>query len=385
MTLNDKSWRLNKFRSKVFLIVALLIQVYFTVNGQINNEAGKNKPLRLGIIGLVHDHVHGVFQNFKNPDVEIVGIAEPDTALVTRYIKQYRIDKKIIYGSTEELIAKARPEAVSVFTTISDHLKVVQICAPHGISVMVEKPLAINYKQAEEMKDLAEKWGIEIITNYETTWYPVTKEAYIKTNQDKIIGEIRKIVVHDGHKGPIEIGCSRDFTNWLTDPELNGGGAITDFGCYGTNLITYLMDGEKPLSVTAVTQQIKPDLYPKVDDEATIIITYPRVQGIIQASWNWPFNRKDMEIYGKTGYIITTDNVHMKIKTSEQSPEQSLTIGLDKAIAANPFSFFASVVRGNIKLAQNDPSSLSLNLIAMEILDCAVQSSKEGKTIYLKQ
>lgn len=385
MNFKKKFFYLNNFRSKVFLIVALIIQVCFMVKGQINNESGKYRPLRLGIIGLVHDHVHGVFQNFRNPDVEIVGIAEPDTALVTRYIKQYHIDKKIIYGSTEELIAKARPEAVSVFTTISDHIKVVRICAPHGIHVMVEKPLAINYEQAKEMKDLAEKWGIEIITNYETTWYPVTKEAYIKTNQDKLIGEIRKIVVHDGHKGPIEIGCSKDFTNWLTDPEFNGGGAITDFGCYGTDLISYMMNGERPVSVTTVTQQIKPELYPKVDDEATIIITYPRAQGIIQASWNWPFNRKDMEIYGKTGYIITTNNVHMKIKTSEQSPEQSLTIGSDKAIAANPFSFFASVVRGNIKLAPNDPSSLSLNLIAMEILNAAVISSKEGKPIYLNQ
>ncbi len=384
MDLNNKLFCLKNLRSKVFLIVTLMIEVCFTVEGQINFESDKNRPLRLGIVGLVHDHVHGVFQNFQNPDVEIVGIAEPDTALVARYIKQYHIDKRIIYNSTEELIAKAKPEAVSVFTSISDHIKVVQICAPYGIHVMVEKPLAINYEQAKEMKDLAEKWSIEIITNYETTWYPVTKEAYIKTNQDKLIGEIRKVVVHDGHKGPIEIGCSKDFTNWLTDPEFNGGGAIIDFGCYGTDLISYMMNGERPVSVTAVTQQIKPELYPKVDDEATIIITYPKAQGIIQASWNWPFNRKDMEIYGKTGYIITTDNVHMKIKTSEKSPEQLITIESDKAIAVNPFSFFASVVRCKTKLAPNDPSSLSLNLIAMEILDAAIGSSKERKTIYLK-
>ena len=384
MNINNKSFCLNNQRSKIFLIVALLIQVCFTVNGQINRESVKNKPLRLGIIGLAHDHVHGVFQNIQNKDIEIVGIAESDTALVTRYVKQYHIDRKIIYNNIEELIAKAKPEAVSVFAPISDHIKIVRICAPHRIHVMVEKPLAINYEQAKEMKVLADKWGIEIITNYETTWYPVTKESYIKINQDKLIGDIRKVVVHDGHKGPIEIGCSKDFTNWLTDPEHNGGGAIIDFGCYGTDLISYLMNGERPISVTAITQQIKPEVYPKVDDEATIIVTYPHAQGIIQASWNWPIGRKDMEVYGKTGYVITTDNVHMKIKTSEQSPEQLLTIGTDKAIANNPFSFFASVVRGNIKLAPNDPSSLSLNLVAMEILYSAVLSSKEGKTIYLK-
>jgi hypothetical protein len=51
-----------------------------------------------------------------------------------------------------------------------------------------------------------------------------------------------------------------------------------------------------PLTVTAVTQQIKPEIYPRVDDEATIILTYLHAQGILQASWNWPFDRKDMEV-----------------------------------------------------------------------------------------
>ncbi len=355
----------------------------FAVKGQAKDEPTKIKPLRLGIIGLSHDHVHAVFQNRSNPDIEVVGIAESDTALVTRYVNQYHLDRKIIFGSTEELISKTKPEAVSVFSSISDHIKVVRMCAPLKIHVMVEKPLAINFQQAKEMSDMARKWGIEIITNYETTWYPVTKDSYAKTIDEKLIGEPRKMVIHDGHKGPIEIGCSKDFTNWLTDPEFNGGGAIIDFGCYGADLISYFMNGERPTSVTAITQQIKPDIYPKVDDEATIIVTYPRMQGIIQASWNWPVSRKDMEIYGKTGYIITSDNVHMRFRVNEQTPEQMLTIDKDKAIGQNPFSFFASVVRGKIKIASNDPSSLSLNLVAMEILDSAVQSAKSGKTIFL--
>lgn len=384
MILHFKTLLLHFLRSKIYIIPIVLLMAHVSVNGQINENQAGEKPLRLGVIGLSHDHVHAVFQNRTNPDIEIVGIAEPDTALVTRYVNQYHLDRKLIYSTIEELIAKAKPEAVSAFTSISDHIKVVRICAPKKIHVMVEKPLAINYAQAKEMSDLAQKWGIQIITNYETTWYPVTKDAYSKTIEEKLIGEPRKIVVHDGHKGPIEIGCSKDFTNWLTDPELNGGGAIIDFGCYGTDLISYFMNGERPVSVTAITQQIKPDIYPRVDDEATIIVTYPKMQGIIQASWNWPVGRKDMEIYGKTGYIVTSDNVHMKVRINEQSQEETLTIDKSKAIAQNPFSFFASVARGKIKLAANDPSSLSLNLVAMEILDCAVQSARSGKTIVLK-
>ncbi len=287
------------FNSK-FLLTRLIgfssmVVSAFSAAAQANNDNAIIKPLRLGIIGLVHDHVHGAFQNMHNPDIEIVGIAEPDTTVVNRYVKQYHLDRSIIYSSAEEMIAKVKPEAVSVFTPISDHIKMVRLCAPHHIDVMVEKPLAINYAQAKEMQQLARKWGIQVITNYETTWYPVTKDSYEKINNENLIGDIRKMVIHDGHEGPIEIGCSKDFLKWLTDPVTNGGGAITDFGCYGTDLITYLMKGERPTSVTAVAQQIKPDLYPKVDDQATIIVAYPKAQAILQASWNWPFGRKDME------------------------------------------------------------------------------------------
>src|SRR5258707_5081736 len=69
--------------------------------------------------------------------------------------------------------------------------------------------------------------------------------------------------------------------------------------------MTILMVCQRPLSATAVTQQIKPDIYPHVDDEATIVLTYPRAQAILQASWNWPYSRKDMEVYGRTGSLIT--------------------------------------------------------------------------------
>ena len=119
------------------------------------------------------------------------------------------------------------------------------------------------------------------------------------------IGDVRRVVVHDGHQGPQEIGVPPEFLKWLTDPAQNGAGALYDFGCYGADLMTWLMQGEAPLTVTAVTNHDKPQLYPHVDDDATIILAYPHAQAIIQAVWNWPFGRKDMEVYGATGYAIT--------------------------------------------------------------------------------
>src|SRR2546426_11576098 len=140
--------------------------------------------------------------------------------------------------------------------------------------------------------------------------------------QQKAIGEIRKVVIHDGHRGPKEIGVSPEFVAWLTDPKLNGAGALFDFGCYGADLVTWLMEGKRPETVTAVMQQIKPDVYPHVDDEATIILTYPKAQAILQASWNWPFDRKDMEVYGQTGYVITVRRDEIRVRREGRSEER---------------------------------------------------------------
>ena len=102
------------------------------------------------------------------------------------------------------------------------------------------------------------------------------------------LGELRKIIVYDGHKGPKEINVNSEFLEWLTDPVLNGGGAVIDFGCYGADLITWILKGEKPTSVYANLKQYKPDVYPKVDDDATIVLSYPSMEGVLHASWNWP-------------------------------------------------------------------------------------------------
>ena len=192
-------------------------------------------------------------------------------------------------------------------------------------------------------------------------------------------------MIHDGHKGPKEIGVNKEFLAWLTDPVQNGGGALIDFGCYGANLMTYLMHGKEPVSVTAVTQQYKPAIYPKVDDEATIIVTYPSAQCIIQASWNWPFSRKDMEVYGETGYAIAVNNTTLRLRNKESEPERSIQLtAKEMGVYEDPISYFADVVRGKIKVPENGLYSLENNVMVCTILEAARESAKTGKTVFLK-
>jgi predicted dehydrogenase len=145
-----------------------------------------------------------------------------------------------------------------------------------------------------------------------------------------------------------------------------------------------MMKGERPISVTAVTQQLKPEIYPKVDDEATIIVTYPHAQGIIQASWNWPVSRKDMEVYGQRGYAITIDALNMRVRKNEKEKEGALAAEPTQFPQNDPFAYLAAAVHGEIN-SDDDLSSLKTNMVVVEILDAARKSAKEGKVIYLKR
>ncbi|WP_345265850.1 Gfo/Idh/MocA family protein [Nibrella viscosa] len=360
--------------------IALLFVQFASI---IANAQSPRKPVRVGVVGLVHSHVHGILGRAKMGDIEIVGIAEPNRDLAERFLKRHNLPMSLVYPTVEEMLDKTKPEAVTDFGRIIDHLKTVQVCAPRGIHVMVEKPLAVSLNHAKQMEALAKKHNIHLLTNYETTWYGSNHKAYAMIHGDKAIGDIRKMVVHDGHQGPKEINVNPEFLEWLTDPVANGAGALFDFGCYGANLATWLMKGERPLTVTAVTQQIKPDIYPKVDDESVIILTYPKAQAIIQGSWNWPFARKDMEVYGQTGYVFTVDGTRMRVRLKDDKAEQPMEAAKTDIPAADPFAYLASVVRNETK-KEDELSSLKVNMIVMEILDAARQSAKEKKPIALK-
>lgn len=339
------------------------------------------EPLRLGIVGLEHGHVTGFLRGgLSRPDTRIVGIAEPDAELAARYVKQFQLDPKIVYKTLEEMLEQAKPQAVATMTNTFDHKRVVEVCAARGVHVMMEKPLAVSVEHGRAMAEAARKGRIHVLVNYETTWYPNNQILWSEIKEKKSLGEIRKVVVRDGHEGPKAIHVQPEFFAWLSDPVKNGAGALYDFGCYGANLMTWLMDNERPLTVTAVTQQLQPSVYPRVDDDATIIVTYPRAQAVIQASWNWPYGRKDMDVYGETGYIQTIKGEAARVKSGKGAEETRAA----QAMAApydQPLAYLGAVVRGEIQ--PSGLSALENNLVVTEILDAARRSASTGKTIRL--
>ena len=368
--------------TKVNAVFLFIVLVPCWIEAQVPDQ----EPMKIGVVGLVHSHVNWILDRASDGDFEIVGIAEPNRELAQRYLNRYNLPMSLVYPSIEEMLDASNPEAVTAFNTIRGHLNVVELCAPRGIHVMVEKPLAVSLGDALKMSRLAKKHSIHLLTNYETTWYGSNHFAKnLLKKESATFGGIRKIVVHDGHSGPQEIGVDPEFLEWLTDPYFNGAGALTDFGCYGANLSTWLHDGAMPLEVFAVTQQIKPDIYPKVDDEATIILTYEKSQTIIQASWNWNYSRKDIEIYTKSGFIKCHNNSDVSVMRSEKESVEDISVPKLPTPIDDPFRYFIAVIRGEVQPDPNDLSSIQNNLTVMAILQAAMTSAKQGKKFQLRE
>ena len=339
-------------------------------------------PLRLAVAGVAHGHLNDVISRMNRGDFTVVGVYEKNDQLREKNGLSRRLDASLFYADLETMLDQTRPEAVVAYGSIFDHLEVVEACAPRGIHVMVEKPLAVNLKHAKRMAQLARKYNILLLTNYETSWYSSNHEAFRLIHEEGAIGNITRMLVYDGHQGPFEIGCGKEFTDWLTDPVQNGGGAIIDFGCYGANLATWMLNGARPVSVYAVTNHQKPGKYPNVDDDATIVVQYPNVTVQIMPSWNWPMNRKDMHIYGSQGYIYQSTSSRMTL--FRDGKEQPVKPAALKAPYNDSFYYLKAAVRGEITVKPTDLASLENNLIVVEILDAAVKSAQKGKPIFLK-
>jgi scyllo-inositol 2-dehydrogenase (NADP+) len=338
-------------------------------------------PLRLAIAGLVHGHVSGFLRAAQGrKDVEIVGVFDADAVLLRKYAERYKLPETALFTDLASMIDRARPEAIASFTNTYDHPAVVEAAASRGVHVMMEKPLAVSNAHAQRIRRAAEKGNIHVLVNYETTWYPSHGTMWTLIKERSMAGDIRKMVALDGHSGPKAINVQSEFLEWLSDPVKNGAGALFDFGCYGANLMTWMMDNRRPLAVTAITQQFQPDVYPRVDDEATILLEYDKAQGIIQASWNWPFNRKDFEVYGAHGLAIATGGSGLRVGFPKE-PEHAVTPEPRAPDERDSISHLLAVVRGTRK--PNALSSLENNLIATEILEAARESARTHRRVTL--
>lgn len=340
---------------------------------------------RVAIVGLDHDHVWGLLEDMpKEPNAELVAIADPQPELVAKAKAQAPASVKF-YSDYVKMLDEAKPDAVFVTTSNDRHLEILKECAKRHIHYSTEKPMASNAADAREMAQTARNAHIKLMVNYWNAWVAPTYGLHRRVEAGEI-GPVQKIIAQQGHQGPKEIGVSKYFADWLYDPVKNGGGALIDFGCYGAEWALWLKG--RPSRVYAYTLTLKTDQHNKVDDDATILLEYPDAVAVLQASWDWPYDRGQVEVFGPKGSLLATGDALLHRAANSQAGPQNLdggpvqleTLPHEKS---NPVSYLVYCIR-NAKPIEG-PLAADLNVGVVEILDAAKESIRTSKAVPLTQ
>src|SRR5271156_2293008 len=133
------------------------------------------RQYKIAVVSMLHTHVFGHLGIIlKGDQVKLVGISETLPELVERAKRPDNtrpgVPESLIFSDWKKMIDETKPDFVWAFTPTNEHVDVVRYCAPRGIHVMMEKPLAATYKEALEIQALAKKYNILVMANYGSTW-----------------------------------------------------------------------------------------------------------------------------------------------------------------------------------------------------------------------
>ncbi len=246
-------------------------------------------PLRIGVIGLTHDHVWDNLPHLMATEgTELVAAADPNGPLLERVQREYGA---AVYQDHEEMVRGESLDAVYVYTDNRRSAELAAWSAERGLHVLIEKPLAADLAGAEAVVDAAKRSGARLMVNWPFAWWPQLQTA-VDMALDGRLGRIWQVKYRAAHAGPEEVGCSKYFCDWLFDPEKNGGGALMDYCCYGANLAVTLLG--MPQRVTGVTGRLVKEPI-RVEDNALVVMSYPRAVAVAEASWT--------QVGKLTGYI----------------------------------------------------------------------------------
>jgi predicted dehydrogenase len=368
-------------------VVALLCFLSFPMAAQ---------EMKIAVVSMLHAHVWlHLGTMLKGDKVKLVGVSETLPDLInrakredvipqTQNVTRPGVAESLIFADWKKMIDQTKPDMVWAFTPTNEHVEVVRYCAPKGIHVIVEKPLAATLAEAREIQTLAKKHNILVMTNYGSTWQ--AGQYAVKAAVDAgTIGPVWRLHATQGHNGPGDPKRS-SFAAWLADPVQNGGGAMMDFGCY---LVLWSL-GLKgmPASVYATAQHMKPEMFPKVEDNAIIVLNYKDGVAVLEASWDFPpAQRLGNEIYGLKGSIVGNNVRKLGEGGSGGGGGRGQQGGEPLAVTplpperAEPIAYMVDRIRNKQPL--EGPSALDLNVQVQEVLEAAKLSVQSGRAVPL--
>lgn len=256
--------------------------------------------IRVGVLGLSHDHVWSNVQSLATrDDAELVGAADSHEELRQKFSSEFETDT---HADPEALLENSDLDAVYIFSSNAEGAALAVTAAERGLHVLIEKPMAASLVQADAMLAAARRNNVRLMINWPFAWWPQLQHGLQLANEGAI-GDLWQVKYRAAHAGPQELGCSPAFCDWLFDPQRNGGGALMDYCCYGACLARVLMG--VPNRVTALTGRFCKENI-TVEDNALLAMTYPRGMATAEGSWTQigKLTSYTTALYGTEGTLL---------------------------------------------------------------------------------
>ncbi len=334
---------------------------------------------KMAIVGLVHSHVWGHLSTvLKSGQVKLVGIAETNPDLIAEAKKDLAKANKDapFFSDYKKMLDETKPDFIWAFVENNRHAEIVEAAAPRKIHILFEKPLASTYKDALKIRDLASKYQIKVMCNYQMAWWPANYAAKAVADAGEL-GQVWRLHGVVGHGGPGNKGArGQYFFEWLTDPVKNGAGALMDFGCY--NALWSLWYMGKPESVYAQVNHLRPETFPKVEDNSTMVLHYKNGVGIFEGSWDLPRSFQDLEVFGIKGSLYMQNG---KVEQRQGRETKAVELKPLSPERSEPISYMLWAIKNNKPI--EGLTALDINVGVVQIIEAAKESVKTGRAIGL--
>ncbi len=333
-------------------------------------------PLRIGILGMTHDHVWDVLLHAHEVDhMHIVAAADPSEEL-RQAASNAGITK--VYADYHELLETNALDAVLVMGDNMSGVDAAIAAAKRGLHIMTEKPMASTYAGALAMYQAAKAAGVVMMVNWPFAWRADVQHAVALTKRGKV-GNVFSVNYRAAHCGPRELGCSPHFVGWLYDPSLNGAGAFMDYCCYGAALDCMLVG--MPSRVTAVAGRLRKTDLP-AEDNAVMIMQHQNAISTSTASWTQIGHMTSYEpvIYGDKGTLKASQG---KLYFSDAENDLGVQIRVPKIAPGyrHALEHFVAVIRQEVPLLELCSGEVAL--MAQEVLEAGLISANTNMTVSL--
>ncbi|MEP7135467.1 MAG: Gfo/Idh/MocA family oxidoreductase [Chloroflexota bacterium] len=307
-------------------------------------------------------------------DVELAAVVEKFSEKSAALAQKFKIKKQ--YHTVEEMLKAGGVDALVIGTPNFLHAPQAIAALKAGVHVMVEKPMAINAREAGKMMEASAKSGAKLMVAH--CWRFDEDVNWLKTQAQKLGKIIRTkgIGVHT-HWGP---------AGWFTQKEFAGGGALVDMGIHALDTARYLLGDPKPVSVYAKIGTHYKEF--DVDDTGVIIVEWENgATSYIESGWWQPHAdgpEAATQLYGTQGFgqLFPTQLELPNLKTQKLDLIKSGFKFPRKEHC--PQSMYDAQMAHFIDCIRNNktpvPGGLE-GLINMKVVDAAYESSRKGKVV----